>query len=210
MGTLTTTTIASRAALLLQDDAYTHWSQAELIGWVSDAVRELAALYPPACARTDAVSLVEGTRQSMPAGAVVAIDFTHNMGTDQSTPGAAVRRVPRGQLDALEPNWHSATPSATVQVVMYQENNPRVFFVSPPQPASAQGSLEVTYAYAPGELAVDEVLPVGDEWAGTLVNLVLARAYAKDSERASASMAEFFQNTAAAQITAHAASGGGA
>ena len=178
MGALTTTQITQRVSVLLQDVAHVRWPIAEQLSYLTDGVRELCVLKPDACAKTATLSLVAGTRQTLPDDGVSLIDVIRNTVGDKRAP----RRAYRELLDAYDPLWHASTPAQVVQHYTFDAQNQRVLHVYPPN--TGTGALEIVYAAAPAELAEGDSLGVSDVWVPTLVNYVLYRCYSKDAEYA--------------------------
>lgn len=171
--------IISRAAILLQDTANERWTSAELLKWISDGQRLIAMARPDSVAKNEAVTLVAGTKQTLPAGAIRLLDVVRNL-KDNGDPGRAVRITQREILDAQNPNWHLATAGTTLNFT-YDDRDPTHFYVYPP--AAANAKLEVIYTKDPGEIvSTSTALTVNEIYAEPLLNYVLYRAYAKDAD----------------------------
>lgn len=183
MAALVTTPIVSRVSEILQDTENFRWTLPELLSYITDAAREVCIYKPEACAKTATVTLVAGTKQSLPADGSVLLDVVRNMGVGGATPGRVPRLVSRDLLDAQNPNWHASTPAAEAKHYTFDPQSQKVFYVYPPQPVTP-GSLELVYAAAPVELTGGGTLPLDDTWLPAIVNYVLYRCYAKDAEYA--------------------------
>ena len=70
MGTLLVSDVIARAQDVLLDTSAVRWTSAELIRWTNDAQREIAVVQPSSAAKVANVSLVAGTKQTLPAGAI--------------------------------------------------------------------------------------------------------------------------------------------
>lgn len=186
MATITVASLLSRAAILLQDPSNVRWPQAELLDWLNEGQREIALFKPSAYAKNQAVQLVAGTKQSLPSDGVSLLDVVRNLGTNGTTPGAAVRMVTRSIMDAQLADWHTAKSSATVKHFIYTPNDPKRFYVYPPQPATNQGYVEVVYAAQPADAAANGTITVDDIYSSALLNYIMFRAYSKDAEFAAA------------------------
>lgn len=181
MPTVTAQTIADRASLLLQDGDNVRWAEAELLGWINDAQREIFIVRRDASSRVTATALVAGTKQTLPADGVLLLDIKRNAGPAGTTFGAPVRRTSMDLLDAVSPGWHSATASATVKNFMYDQRTPLVYYVYPP--AATPTYIELEYAANPAQLAaLSDVIGVSDDYANAIVDYVMFRAYSKDAE----------------------------
>lgn len=171
---------------ILQDESNAFWTAAEHLKAINDGSKEICVIKPDAYVVTESVVLVAGVTQSLPAGGFQLMEITHNMGVSPgATPGKVIRLIDRKILDAMDPNWRSATASATVDYYMHDERMPLSFSVSPKQPTSAFGYIEMSYAKAPAEILISAVILVPDIYRTALFYYGLSRAYLKESENAS-------------------------
>jgi hypothetical protein len=176
--------VIQRASTLLQDTTNIRWPQAELLDWLNDGQREVVLFKPNAYSRNATVALVAGTKQSLPADALALTEVVRNMGTNGTTPGAAIRLVNREILDAQVPNWHIAPASATVKHYVFNPLDPKTFYVYPPQPATGQGRVEIIYPAIPANITLADNILLDDIYVTVLVNYIMHRAYSKDTEYA--------------------------
>ena len=152
MGTITSLSVIVKAQKVLQDATGIRWDNAELLGWLNSAQREIVLYKPNANATGKAVKLAAGTRQALPTDGVQLIDVVRNMGTSGTTPGRAVRQIERETLDAVNPDWHASSASATAKHFIYNILDPKAFYVYPPQPATNQGYVETSNVNVAEEL----------------------------------------------------------
>lgn len=198
MGTLTAGSIVDKAELVLQDTSNVHWTEAELLGWLNDAQRQIVMLRPDASSTVAVITLVAGSKQSLPSGALRLLEITRNMGNG-STPGEAVRLVDREALDAHLPTWHTAAQVATAKHYVYDERAPRTFYVYPPSNGTSS-SVEAIYSVAPTDVAaVGNAITLDDIYENQLLDWILYRAFSKDAEVGSMekAMAHFSSFTSA-------------
>jgi hypothetical protein len=176
--------ILLRAADIIQDQTNVRWPQEELLRYLNDARREIAVVRPDLYATTSTVTLVAGTKQSLPTDGIRLIDVIRNMPAGAA--GAAIRIVEREILDAQKPSWHTETASAATKHFMYDERNPRVYYLYPPATGSHQ--IEITYGQTPTDIALANIgsteLLQEDVYTGAMVDYVCYRAFSKDSEYA--------------------------
>lgn len=175
--------IISDCAKQLQDDTNITWPRAELFGWLNMGRRQVCIAKPDAFVKNESRQLAPGTKQTIPAEANIFMKATRNMGSNGTTPGRAILPIPLNVLDEQNPNWHTATPSATVLHVGFDERDPKHYYVYPPQPATNPGYAEIIYSATPADIA-DESADIGmsDLFEGALFNFIMAMAYGKDSE----------------------------
>lgn len=198
--------VVTRVGQLLQDTTHIRWPLVEKLQYITDAAREVCFFKPDACVKTTVVSLVAGTKQSIPADGTTLIDIVRNMGAGGATAGTAPRAVTREILDAQLPGWHASTASAEVNHYTFDPQNQRVFYVYPPQPSSGTGSLEVVYSAEPGNAAENGTLDLDGTWVPAIVNYTLYRCYSKDAEyAANANLAVAYYQAFNAQMAARTA-----
>ncbi len=182
MPTITAQTILNKAAILLQDTTNIRWPTTELLSWLNDGQREIAAMRPDVTNITASVALIAGTRQTLPAAGQQLLSVRRNMGTNGSTPGDAVRKVPMDLLDSQRPGWHYETATAVVKHYVYDPRTPRLYYVYPPSLGTTQ--VEIVYDAPPTSLAaVTDVISLDDEYANMLLEYVMFRAYSKDHDQ---------------------------
>lgn len=193
--TISAQSVFQRATDLLQDQTSVRWSVNELIRWLNDAQRAIVKVRPDTMNTTATMTLAAGSRQDLDNAALTPppaklIEITRNMAA--SSLKHAVTLVPRQILDAQMPGWHNIDGSVNILHYMFDARDPKTFYVYPPALATAQ--LEVMYAAYPTDIvavadgslytAVNGNLSLPDIYADDVLNLVMFRAYSKDSEYA--------------------------
>lgn len=201
--TITAQSIIHRATDLLQDQTSVRWPANELVRWLNDAQRAVIKVRPDSMNTTTAFRCSAGTRQSLKSstasGGTVAlspapaklIEITRNVAAT-STKKEAVTPVARAIMDAQTPGWHNLTPTVDIQHFMFDPRDPTTFYVYPPATTSAE--LELMYSAYPTDITepasgttysdVTGNLSLPDIYADDVLNLILYRAYSKDSEYA--------------------------
>lgn len=182
----TPTEILTRAADILQDTGNVRWPQAELLRYLNDGRRELAIHRPDVYSTVYTMTLVAGSKQTIPSDGNKFIDVVRNINAND-TPGRAVRIIEREILDAQNPNWHTSTSSNNTRHFMFDERAPKTFYVYPA--ATSGHKLEVIYSKNPVDITSEDlssttVLSAEDIHVGTLLDYVLYRAFSKDAEYA--------------------------
>lgn len=180
--------VIDRVQTVLQDTTGVRWPVVdELVLWVNDAQREIALLKPDASAANETVTLVAGTKQSIPDDGNRLLKAVRNMSAASGGTGKrSVRLVNREVLDAQTPDWHDpsvtgdAAHTAVVKHYLYDEANPRNFYVYPGVQGSAY--LEIIYSGNPESVALADNLSIPDIFANAILNYVLYMAYMKDAE----------------------------
>ncbi len=198
------TTVASaiiaNASTLLQDTTNVRWPTLELLAWLNEGQREIAAVKPNASITHGNIALIGGTKQTLPTGAISLIEIIRNRGSSGVSEGNAVRLITREILDAQIPDWHSVTATLVVKHYMYSPLSPRTFYVYPPMSSTAY--VEGIYVSAPTDAAtVAANIGVDDIYAPALLNYVMYRAHSKEAEyTANAALATAYYQTFQAQL----------
>ena len=187
--------IIDRVTDLLLDkdraDDQARWSDAELIRWINDSRMAILTRRPQALSKTATVALVAGTLQTIPADGAHLLDVIRNMGMAGNTPGRAIRRTDRQNIDDTDPYWHTATPSKEVSQFTFDDRLPKEYYVTPPAVAGTQ--VQISYAAIPTAVtATADSYDIGLEYMDAVVNYVAYRAKSKDSEYANAAEAGAF------------------
>lgn len=182
MPTITASSVLTRASILLTDPTNIRWPQDELLIWLNDGQREVAAYKPNAFTKNQSLLLVSGTKQTLPSDGVSLISVVRNMGFNGTTPGRSVTLVSREIMDSQVSSWHSAAGDAEVKHYVYNSFDPKNFYVWPPQPSSNQGSVEIVYVASPTQAEIDGTITLDDIYVTALLNYIMYRAYSKDAE----------------------------
>lgn len=164
---------------LLDEGATRRWSDDDLVLFFNNAVLQLCLVRPDATAKTVPVQLSAGTKQALPADGLRLIDLPRNMGADGLTPGAAILKAERAQLDMYNRNWHTDAAAAVVKNYLYDDKNPKVFYVTPPVTGTVYA--EMVYVAAPARAVTASIgatnIPVDDVYYGALKDWMLREAY---------------------------------
>lgn len=172
--------ISDRARLVLNDADGVRWLDAELLKWINDGQRAVVLVRPDACCSNTGLTLAAGTKQTIPSDGLRLLDVVRNVDSNGAG-GRVVRHVDRDVLDTQNVNWHSETGQATVKNYVYDNRDPKTFYVYPPATSSAR--VEIVYAKNPTDCAsLSSSLAIADIYADALLNYVLFRAYSKDAE----------------------------
>lgn len=189
---VTVQSVIDRVQKTLQDTTGVRWPVVdELVLWVNDAQREIALLKPDASAKNTTITLVAGTKQEIPNDGNRLLRVVRNMSAASNGVGKrAVRIVQREVLDAQTPDWHDpaitgdAAHAAVVKHYIYDEQNPRNFYVYPGIASASSAYVEIIYSANPATVAQNGNLDIPDIFANAVMNYVLYMAYMKDAEYA--------------------------
>jgi hypothetical protein len=169
-------TIINNASLLLEDIGAVNWTTSELLAWLNMSQVEMVNLSP----RTN----VKNVKQSLPADGILLFDIPYNYKANGTFVSGAINAVPLQVLNKRLPGWTTVAASQTVKHYAYNPSDPRVFYVYPAQPTLST-YVEMAYAATPAVIpnaTAGTNITVDDQYQNVLLNLVLAKALAKDGE----------------------------
>lgn len=174
--------IVEEVASELADTSYITWSKSELTGYLNDAQRQIALVRPDASSAVENITLVAGTKQSIPSDARRLLDITRNMGSDGSTPGKPIRATEAETLNLFRPTWHSEAGRTVIKNFVYDERTPDTFYVYPPAHAATTVIIEAKLAKNPTDISdVDnDAISLNDVYISPIRDWMLYRAYSKE------------------------------
>jgi hypothetical protein len=160
----------------LIDTAGRTWGNEELLGYLNEALRATAFVKPDMYTVQDYIPLIAGNLQQLPEDGIALMQLSENEDG---------RIITQSDFDLLQESnrfWPRGTRETTVENYAADPRNPRRFIVSPPNNGS--GSARALYGAVPPRIAyMEEALPVPDSYESPLKNFVLAKCYAKNSNR---------------------------
>lgn len=182
MATTKVVTVLRNAQTILLDKTGTRWPFSELLAWYNAAQLAIVNHRPDALSKNTSFSCVVGTLQSLPAEALRLLDVPRN----ESGNKKPIRLIPREILDDQNPDWHNeSSPKTQVDHFVYDERNPKNFWLFPCPAANAQ--VRIVYSLAPVEVVIAnydtdvQVMSLDDVYLNPLMDFVLFRAYSKDA-----------------------------
>lgn len=182
----TALSVIAQAQATLQDASGVRWLLPELLGYLNAGTREIALQKPNATAETTTMSLVSGTKQTLPAGYHRLLAVQRNVDN-----GRAITPVVREVLDLQIPGWHNTTVlpfSPTVSHIMDDPFDTATFYVCPGN--DGNGEIEVILSRLPAPIPVPASqldisaytaeVQIADIYENALVDYVCYRAFSKD------------------------------
>lgn len=186
--------ILYEASVIAQDPENIRWPLTEGLRWLNDGLLETVLQKPSAYSFTTTIAMVAGTLQAIGADGVQLLRVTRNVSAvgPPVIGGRAIRVVERQILDTQSPDWNNpeiTLPTQSVKAFVNDEQDPKVFWVYPPN--NATGIIEAIISKVPPMIeATGDVtllpsyavaIPLQDIYKGPLLNYVLHRFYAKDA-----------------------------
>ena len=185
--------IIDRAKVVLQDisSSGTRWYNSELQNWLNDAQYAVVLYRPDAKTVNEEFTPVAlSSKQNIPTTGLRLIEVIRN--TAATSTYKAIRLIQRSILDDGVPAWHNATASVNMEHFVYDERDPKTFYLYP-RP-TAETRIELIYSTVPAKVSIvnaDEsfnsaaattMISLDDIYANALLDFILYRAYSKDAE----------------------------
>ena len=178
--TLTIGAVIATARALINDareDMGYRADDAELVGYLSEALRAMVAIVPGLFAESATHTCSAGARQVLEVERATAfLDIPGLHEGDMAT------------LNSFAPGW-TASAAGDAREFMRLPGEPLAFMVYPP--AAADAELQVRMVVAPAVLPVDlaALLPVPEAYQPALAEYVAGRASSKDDEHTNSNRA---------------------
>lgn len=183
MAIVTSNEIMQRVNKLLNDPGFTRWPKDELLNYLNDAQRAIVLRRPDSyTVDVDDFACVVGVKQSLPVDALKLIDIPRNAS------GKAIRGPYNRQvLDDNYDTWYAGKTATEVELYIYDERNPKTFYVYP----GVVADINLTLVYSKAPPAIDtaahdsgEAIALDDVYVNAIIEWILYRAYMKDAEYA--------------------------
>jgi len=153
------------------------WSNAELIGYLVEAINATCLIKPDAYTLQGYIPIVAGVTQELPAAGIALFDISENEASKRR-----VTQVDRALLDEENRFWPAATQEVDVQHFTADELAPRRFYVTPPN--TGTGSVKALYGAQPTAVtALGDTVPLQDIYQPALLCYAESRAKLKPSTR---------------------------
>lgn len=187
--------ILTDASNLLTDEGFVHWTLPDLCSWLNYGLDAITLQKPSASAETVTVPLARGTLQTIPAGYVSILRPIRNVrgASEDREPRRRLTVVSEQALTGLDPSWddeYSVPYRQQAKHFIFDEANPKAFWVYPGNDGT--GALEMVLSAIPQKItATGDVnkpesyatpIPLDETYHDALLDYVLYRAYAKDSQ----------------------------
>lgn len=202
MGTILASTIIAEMRPDLHDNSVPYrWSDTDLLSKLNNGQRFIVQHVPKANVSNLPWQLAAGVLQSIPTGGIELISIDFNMGTSGTVQGAPIRIISLDELNALIPDWTTATASATVQLYVFNEEDPTHFYVYPPQPASSQGYVRGPYSTSPADVAaVGSAITLNDIFKSPLKQYMFYECYRLETDALALQQAAAYYNACVTEI----------
>jgi len=171
----------------IQDEDEGSWDSQDLINWYNIGTLTIVGFDPNANSTIQAVKLVSGIKQVIPAGGISFLNVIRNMGDDGETPGRTVYPTPLSSLATYYPSYSTETATEAIINAMPDPNDKTVWHNYPP--SDGVGYVELEYSRVPTIVVYDEdgdwetnTVGIKDRYVDALINYILHRAYGKDTD----------------------------
>ena len=162
---------------LLEDGEDGFWDDQEIVDYLNEGIKFVIGQKPSAYTIQDNMALVAGYKQEIPVDWVELVDVVANAN------GRAVTGIDREFLDQFDPDWTTATQSATIKHWMYEKKDRRYFYVYPPATSAAILTCKAVVIPDVMNTDSDNLFPLDDIYDVPVIYYALAQCYAKNAVR---------------------------
>jgi hypothetical protein len=186
--------IITEARYILNDTESTRYrnTDAELLGWVNDALDVMVGERPELFVTVSDHTCTVGVEQSPTFARLVRV-----LGVNRVVGGNALLQADRATLDAFLPGWRELDSAAAVHWLPHPD--PKKFYLYPP--AAISQAVEVPFVQAPATLLIGDTIPVSENFRPALLNFVVGMAETKDDEHVDSGRAAQAKSDFVAMIT---------
>lgn len=160
------------------------WTNDELAGWLNEFYQAAVSLKPDLSTVNEEVLLVAGTKQAVPGDGLRLLDVIRNTTGKMTAVSVSTRKA----LDTVRRSWHSDPATTRIEHFVYDDLDPRTFYVYPP--ADTGAAVEILYSTVPEphdltsgyEVYGGEPFKCPDAYVPAATDYLLYRAFSKDAE----------------------------
>ena len=163
--------LIDRVLTAVDDPDADNWSAPEGIQYLNEALDAMVLLVPQQFTVIEPVQLVAGVKQTLPTLGVQFIRIVR------------AREVSLRALEQHYPAWPDEA-AGTVREWARDTAEPTTFWVNPPQSAASPGAVDIEYVKRPEYVDVGDRLPTDPMYDAAIIEYILYRAYAKDTDYA--------------------------
>lgn len=178
--------LTARITAALRDAGHDAWSLDVVHDAVLEGEKVIVIFRPDATATDREFTCVAGIRQSIAAltapvpNRIIAVKYNV---TDAGAPGRSINRVAEAQLDAIRPDWRSATAGTVIREYIHDPREPLLFYTSPPVAAGTK--CQISYSAVPaayGTVDNSTQTTVSELYEPMLMEWALYRLFGHDIE----------------------------
>jgi len=176
-------TIIAEVARRLNDtnNASRRWPDATILSQLNLGQKLVARGLPESSMVNEFFELSADFEQTLPVDAKGLTTIDYNAGTDGNTRGLYITRISKAQLDDIDPEWRSMTPTVEVQHYYFDSDNPTLFGVYPPNDGTQQ--VHIIYPIIPLDCATPaSEIALRDEDVESLTQATIWHALSDKSE----------------------------
>jgi hypothetical protein len=159
--------VIARASKVLYDETNDRWAFIEHLKNMNAGVADIVQLDPKASMMNVPFLCAAGALQNLPGDAVALVDIPFNTNSS-GVPGYGIREADFETFRRGRPNWAQQPPSTRTRNYMADPNDPKRFYVSPPQPA-VPGYIQLVYQQVPDDATAVQLYTTGVANAGQAV-----------------------------------------
>ena len=184
MSLVTSNEILMQVNSLLNDEGVSRWPKPELLGYFNKAQKAVVLRRPDAyTVDIDDFTCAVGTKQKLPDDSHRLIDIPRNLMSGVAITGPYDRKI----VDDNYPSWFAGNDAASAEIFIYDERNPKTFYVYPGVVAGTKITVVISKVPPITTLSQNDegqVIALDDIYENAITEWILYRCYSKDAEYA--------------------------
>ncbi len=164
----------------LQDATGVKWTSANCILYFNLASKEICTIDPTAYSQVTTQTLVAGAAQPLASNVINLLDVTYNMGVSGTVRDSSINQIDRETMYYLLPNWASYPASLSVSYAIVDSQNPRYFYVFPPNTGGQIVELLVA-EMPPLATSTGSTVYLDDSYFDSYVDYIVARSLMEET-----------------------------
>ncbi len=182
--------LESKVSELLTDTTNVVWTSGQVQQWLAESERQIILLRPDANAVSEEFDPDDNvSKQLIPFDSFRFLDIPHNVVS--GSPGRAITIIQRSILDDLDPKWHTAEASDTIEHFVYNDLVPEVFYLYPRPNSSARIEIQTSKIPTAPNFGADPDISISDAFEGAMIEYAVWRCLSRaDDQNPDAQSAE--------------------
>lgn len=150
---------------------------------LNEGIRAVSLHRPDSAAVTADITLVPGTKQSLPSDCVRLIRIVRNKsGASASTIGKSIRLMDLNRISDRVVDWHNVTGNDVLEYA-YDPNNQTVFWVYPHIGLASNKFVEAIYQRSIPSVVSSDTFPINDLYSVAVKEWMLYSLWSSDNEQ---------------------------
>ena len=167
----------------LQDEFGINWPPSKMVPYLNLFLLETINLKPEAYPVEETINLVAGHKQALGTTDIDLLDSLYNVtvsGTTETIIAPTLTIVKKKAMDYALPGWPAYPEAALVNFIVKDDDNPKTFYVYPPNDGTGNVKLLVSQPPTPIDTDTTE-LPFDDSYKPACIDYLIYRCLSEET-----------------------------